>query len=699
MARTRVTAQSENEGDIARQNWARYAYGKYRGHVSYCELARKLEGMYVGGGEQWDPEDRLVLEDEGRKPYELNEIFDAVNAALGHQINNRVDIAFRPRGMGADDEKATTLSKVAMQIADNNDFRHVESQVTADGFIQQRGYYELRVDYNDNLYGEIRLGSLDGMDVIPDPDGKEYDPDTWADVIISRWLTLDEIEAMYGRKARKKVADSLQYEHGDADFGEDELDGVRRNKFGDENDLRTGAEDGGGEQVVRVRVIDRQHWETAPADVVLYPTGDIRVIEDATEAQIQSAINAGGMLFRRPTRRVRWTVSTYGEVLLHDDWSPYKHFTVVPYFPFFRRGKTRGLVDNAVGPQEMLNKALSQYIHILNSTANSGWLVEQNSLSNMSTDDLEEQGATTGIVIEYKHGTKEPKKIEPNQVPTGVDRLMTLGSEKIRTITGITDALRGQPQSNNQSGKAIQSLQFGSMLSLAVPLDNLARTRHLLASRMLEMIQQFMDVPQVMRIVDKNVDGSEETSELLLNWTDETGEVLNNLTVGEYDVVVTEQPNAVTFENSQYQQAMELKQLGAPIPWSYIVRRSSLADKNELVAEVAAMEQGQQDAEKEAKAALAMAQAANAQMQSVKNAMEALFSAMRASQLLRSDPALAGLADQMLLSGGFQDSNAAPVVPDASGLPPAPPPPNSSNPLTPDNPTAGVTAGLETAPA
>lgn len=699
MARTRVTAQSENEGDIARQNWARYAYGKYRGHVSYCELARKLEGMYVGGGEQWDPEDRLVLEDEGRKPYELNEIFDAINAALGHQINNRVDIAFRPRGMGADDEKATTLSKVAMQIADNNDFRHVESQVTSDGFIQQRGYYELRVDYTDSLYGEIRLGSLDPMDVIPDPDGKEYDPDTWSDVIVTRWLTFDEVEAMYGRKARRKVEESLQYEHGDADFGEDELDGVRRNKFGDENDLGTGYEDGGGEQVVRVRIVDRQHWETAPADVVLYPTGDIRVLEDASEAQIQAAIRAGGLLFRRPTRRVRWTVSTYGEVLLHDDWSPYKHFTVIPYFPFFRRGKTRGLVDNAVGAQEMLNKALSQYIHILNSTANSGWLVEQNSLSNMSTDDLEEQGAVTGIVIEYKHGTSKPEKIEPNQVPTGVDRLMTLGSEKIRTITGITDALRGQPQSNNQSGRAIQSLQFGSMLSLAVPLDNLARTRHLLASRMLELIQQFMDVPQVMRIVDKNVDGSEQTSELLLNWTTETGELLNDLTVGEYDVVVTEQPNAVTFENSQYQQAMDLKQLGAPIPWSYIIRRSSLADKNELVAEVAAMEQGQQDAEKEAKAALAMAQAANAQMQSVKNAMEALFSAMRASQLLRSDPALAGLADQMLLSGGFQDSNAAPVVPDASGLPPAPPPPNSSNPLTPDNPTAGVTAGLETAPA
>ncbi|HEY3434239.1 MAG TPA: hypothetical protein VGK41_01165 [Solirubrobacterales bacterium] len=655
--------------------------------------------MYLGGGEQWDPNDRIDLEDEGRKPYELNEIFDAINSALGHQINNRVDIAFRPRGMGADDNKATTLSKVAMQIADNNDFRHVESQVTTDGFVQQRGYYELRVDYSDSLYGEIRFGSLDPMDVIPDPDGKEYDPDTWADVIITRWLTLDEIESMYGRKARRKVEENVVDNLGDADFGEDELDGVRRNKFGDENDLNTGAEDGGGDTVLRVRVIDRQHWETAPADVVLYPTGDIRVIENATEAQIQSAVRAGGLIYRRPTRRVRWTVSTYGEVLLHDDWSPYNHFTVIPYFPFFRRGKTRGLVDNAVGAQEMLNKALSQYIHILNTTANSGWLVEQNSLSNMSTDDLEDQGSATGIVIEYKHGTKAPEKIEPNQVPTGVDRLMQLGSEKIRTITGISDAMRGQAQNSNQSGRAIQSLQFGSMLSLAVPLDNLARTRHLLASRMLEMIQQFMDVPQVMRIVDKNVDGSEQTAELKLNWVDEAGEIINDLTVGEYDVVVTEQPSAVTFENSQFEQAMELKKLGAPIPWTYIIRRSSLADKNELVTEIAKAEQQQQNPLDQAKAALAVAQAANAKMTSVKNAMEALFSAMRASQLLRSDPALAGLADQMLLSGGFVDADPAPVVPDASGLPPSAPPPTSTNPLTPDNPTAGVTAGLETAPA
>lgn len=697
---TRITARGMEESDIARRNWGRYEYGKQRGHAEYCEHALRLEGMYVGGGRQWDEDDREALEEEGRRPFELNEIFDAVNSALGHQIQNRVDIAFRPRAGGADDKTAETLSKVGMQVADNNDYRHRESQVTGDGFIQQRGYFEMYVDYNESLVGEIKIDTLDPLDVIPDPDGKDYDPDTWRDVIITRWMSLDDIEVMYGAKARKKIERSAVFQEGDEDFGDAEIDGIRRNKFGHENDLHPDySDEGWSRDVTMIRVIDRQHWKMESTEVVLYPSGDIRIIEDASDGQRQAALRAGGMMFRRPMKRVRWTVSTYGEVLLHDKWSPYKHFTVVPYFPFFRRGITRGLVDNAVGAQEMLNKALSQYIHILNSVANSGWLVEQNSLTNMSTEDLEDQGAATGLVIEYKKGFKPPEKIKPGEVPQGVDRLIELGSQKIRTITGITDAFRGQAQSANQSGKAIQSLQFGSQLSLAVPLDNLARTRHLLASRMLELIQGFMDVPQIMRIVDRVPGAEDTTEELQLNWETELGEVINDLTVGEYDVIVTDQPNHITFEHSQYEQAMQMKKEGAPIPWSYIVRYSPLAERNELSRMVAEQEGQQSDPEKEAKAALAHAQAALATANAVNKSMEAFFSAMRSSQLLRSDPALATLADQMLRSGGYEDKDAAPIVPDASGLPPMAAPPVSTNPLTPDNPQVGVNAGLEAQPA
>lgn len=696
----RLNADGPGDSDYmtARANWARYEYGKQRGHFEYCKQAIHNERMYLGRGLQWDDADRAFLEDEqGRKAVEFNEIADAVNTALGNHIQNRVDIAYRPRGSGANVERAATLSKVGMQICDNNDYRHKESQVCADGFIQQRGYLDLRVDYNENLQGEIVIEDLDPLDVIPDPDGKSYDPDSWKDVIVTRWMSLDDIELRYGRRARLNTISMLTAEcEGDEDFGEGELDGVRRSKFGMDESLEPDWEDrdfGEGDGSVMVRVIDRQHWKMVRAQVALFPTGDIRIMEDATEQQIQHALRAGAMLFKKVVRRIRWTISTYGNALLHDGWSPFQHFTVIPFFPFFRRGQTRGLVDNAIGPQEMLNKAISQYLHIINTTANSGWIVQQNSLTNMSTEDLYDQGAETGLVLEYAKGTDKPEKISPNTVPTGIDKLVSLGSQKIRTVTGISDALRGQAPAG-QSGRAIQSLQFGSQLSLAVPLDNLARTRHLFAKRLLKLIQQFMDTPQVMQIVQRGADGGENTEELALNMPQDDGSVLNDLTIGEYSVVVTEQPNAITFENSQFEQAMAMREKGILIPDDVVIRYSSLAEKNDIVKRM--QDQAQKvNPEAQAKAELALAQAMLARSQAVVKGVEALFSALRASGLLRADPALAGIADMLARSAGFVDQDQAPIFPANVAQGPTPAAPANTNPLTPDNPQAGATSGIE----
>lgn len=691
-----------SRSQIARDNWSWYEYAKDRGHVEYCETARRNEDFYLGGGLQWDEEVKQQLEAAGRPTLEMNEIADAINTALGNQVSNRVNISYRPRGNGADDDVAETLSKVAMQVCDNNAFRHLETDVTADGFIQQRGYFDIRIEHDTNLFGEIKVTSPDPMDVIPDPDAKSYDPDSWNYVITTRWLTVAEIESMYGGKAAREVEAMLSADESD-DFGESEGDGVRRSKFGTDDSLGAEADFmDGWQQNARVRIVDRQHWQMANVEVALYPSGDIRVLEDASEGARQSAIAAGAMTFRKSMRRVRWTVSTYGEILLHDGWSPYSHFTIIPFFPFFRRGRTRGLVDNAIGPQEMLNKAMSQYLHIISTTANSGWVVEQGSLTNMDTDDLESEGSATGLTIEYRKGATKPEKIQPNQVPTGVDKLVAYGSQKIRTVTGISDAMRGAAPAG-QSGRAIQSLQFGSQLSLAVPLDNLARTRSMVAKRLLELIQQYMDYPQLMRIVDRDEFGEEATEEVQLNWIESDGRVLNDLTLGEYDVVVSEQPQQVTFDNGQFEQAMEMREAGAPIPWSYLIRLSNLADRSSLARKAAEQEgAGDPAAEaearlNEAKAVREQAAAALAQAQAVSKNVESLFSSIRSAALLRSDPALSTLADIISGSAGFVDQNAAPVLPDTTGLPPAPglAPPNSTNPVTPDNPDVGLTAGIE----
>ena len=152
-------------------------------------------------------------------------------------------------------------------------------------------------------------------------------------------------------------------------------------------------------------------------------------------------------------------------IVLHDDWSPYDHFTLVPYFPFWRRGRPFGMVRNLISPQEQLNKISSQELHIVNTTANSGWIVESGSLSGMDADDLEEHGAETGLVLEFNSGFNPPAKIPPNQIPTGLDRISQKAAVNIKQISGISDSMLGT-DSPEVSGVAIQAKQNrGAMMS------------------------------------------------------------------------------------------------------------------------------------------------------------------------------------------------------------------------------------------
>ena len=156
-------------------------------------------------------------------------------------------------------------------------------------------------------------------------------------------------------------------------------------------------------------------------------TGDMRDVPYnwTKKKREQFADQFGLDMLTKTVRKVRWTV-TADTVVLFDDWSPYKNFTIVPYFPYFRRGKPFGMVRNLLSPQEQLNKITSQELHILNTTANSGWIVENGSLAGMTPDDLEEHGAETGLVLEFNRGSSPPAKIPPNQIPTGLDRLCLL---------------------------------------------------------------------------------------------------------------------------------------------------------------------------------------------------------------------------------------------------------------------------------
>ena len=67
-----------------------------------------------------------------------------------------------------------------MQIADNNKLDWIEQQVFSDGLIMDgRGYFDVRMDFSDHVE-EIRITAKDPLDILIDPDAKEYDPKHWS---------------------------------------------------------------------------------------------------------------------------------------------------------------------------------------------------------------------------------------------------------------------------------------------------------------------------------------------------------------------------------------------------------------------------------------------------------------------------------------------------------------------------------------
>lgn len=687
-------ASNESQRDqSAKENFDRYRYGVDRGHREYTVQAALCERMYLGGGRQWSPEDRKILEDQRRPAYEFNEIMPSINSAIGHQIQNRMDISFRPRGGNADQLRADIFGKLAMHLADRSQLHWKETEVMSDGLIQQRGYYDVRMEFDTNMQGNITTKVLDPLDVIPDPDGKTYDPSGWADVIVTCWMTADEIEQEFGKDKRILVEERGD---DDSDWGKDDDSGEERNKFAinKSGSIYDSTYTDGG--IKRYRVIDRQKWVRTMSRCLFYPrSGDVKVIENMTPEVIEKETAAGAVPTKSMQKRVKWVVTTCA-VELHNDWSPYDSLTIVPYFAYFRRGQTVGMVDNAIGPQQGLNKALSQYVHIVNTSANSGWVVEENSLTNMSTDDLESRGAMTGLVLEVKKGAQRPDKIQPNQVPNGVDKLIDRMSTALKDVT-VPEAMRGI-SGPEKSGIAIQSKQFASQQQLAVPLDNLARTRYLLATKYAHLFQQFYTDERVFRITEQDPNTGKDREEVIeLNkMNPETGEVDNDLTSGEYDVVVTEQPMQITFENSQFQQALELRQAGVAIPDAIMIQHSTLSRKAEIVEQMNS-QQAPADPMAEAKARLIDAQTRKTTIEAVNKSVESMFSATQAANQVAAAPQVAAMADAMLRSAGFQDMDMAPIIPEAPAGMPVMDLPQNTNPLTPANPGVGIGDGIETA--
>lgn len=564
----------------------------------WSEKAKKCVEYFEG--DQWNERDRALLQKQKRPALTINKIKPLVELVRGYHLNNRTDIRYLPGHDGTGTaETAAALTHLAKQISEASQLPAVDGDVFLDGILTGRGFYECYLDFSENDLGEIRWRAVDPFSVYLDPDAEDYDLNSGNFVMTSRFVSVDEIEYCYGAEAAALVAplvDGMTYSalpSGLSD-GVEEMTPFRKFGGGDDQSIYWSTY---GQQFYdwvdrarkTIRLVDIQHYVRVPRwYFVDLETGDRKPVPDHwSPSRIQKVLAWAAeqgdplVVVRRPGRRLRWT-HMVGDRLLYDEWSPYESFTLTPFFPYFRRGRTKGMIDDLLDPQDEVNKRRSARLNIIGRSAAGGWMYPKGSLDAQAKINLELYGSTPGVHVEWdsKDGRlTQPQQIQPAQSPVAITELEHEAEDDLKKIAGINDSALGHID-RVQSGRAIEARQRQTIVGLESFMANYARTKELCGRMQLEVIQNHYTEERVIRATGGG--GRPET--IIINQRTAAG-IMNNVTLGRYAVAVDESPLSKTFLEGQFEELARMKgEMGMPIPDDFLIDASSIARKEELKA-------------------------------------------------------------------------------------------------------------------
>jgi hypothetical protein len=533
-------------------------------------------------GRQWTAEEIAKLEKQGRPALKLNKIGALIRLVLGFQRNNKTDLRAQPGHDGTGTEQvADALTRILKQISEASQLAYVDTEVFMDGLTTGRGFYDTRLDFCENDFGEVMTRAKDPFTIFIDPDATSYDLNDRNGgagfVVERRWTNPDEVEWAYGKKVSDLVAPLAR---GSTPVGpilsmygnNGEITPVRA--FGSKDEAGTwGAWWDSyhsllGDYVDPLRknlaVLDFQYYVTERKRCFIdLETGDRSVIPDhwgvnQIEKCLWHASQVGNPLTiaERPVRRVRWT-TIIGDVTVYDAWSPYDNYTLTGFYPWFRRGYTQGMVSDLIDPQREVNKRRSVRVENVMRTTNSGWKYHEDSLDPVEEAKLKRHGAAPGYTMKWK-GDKEPKRIEPGATPMAQERLEEDAVEDIRQIAGINESALGELD-RVQSGRAIEARQRQAVIALQVYLDNHSRSKELLGRKQVNLVQRHYTEPRIFRILgeDGNFVQTAINQEVMAPGTGAVSR-LNDVTIGKYSVTIDERPFAATYASAQFEEALTL---------------------------------------------------------------------------------------------------------------------------------------------
>lgn len=243
---------------------------------------------------------------------------------------------------------------------------------------------------------------------------------------------------------------------------------------------------------------------------------------------------------RRKKKEIITVTTTAANLVVLQPKTPLKlqngSFPLFPVWGLNFDGDNMGLARHLRSPQEEYNKARSSELHILNTTANSGWHVPDD-MDEEEVNKLESRGGMSGLILKYR--SQKAEKILPNQIPPGMVNRAREARDDAQFISSVSENSLGRRESSGESGKLFQSRVEEFLSTLATFFLNLRKTQKRVGIYFIDMIQQNMRTERVIQIT--GADGQLE--DITLNQTIPFTDIkLNDVSIGKFGVTVEASP-------------------------------------------------------------------------------------------------------------------------------------------------------------
>jgi len=524
--------------------------GWYRASRDHYQEQRQemAEAFDLRAGHQWSDEDAEILRDQMRPAITFNMVDKFVESVGGLEINNRMETVYVPRQVGATGVN-DLLTSAAQWVRQECDAEDEESEMFLDAATAGWGWSQSRVSYDDDPDGMIVIERIDPLEMFPDANACKQNLEDRRHHLRVKDVPVGAAEDLF------PDVDPVMLH---AQWAEDQPDATRsphNARLAPYYRIDQSADVDRNEQLIRLVEVEWWEWETAYR--VLDPATGRYVRLDQEKAKIYAF--RARQLGQKPSmirdrQKKYWKAIVGAEVLkiMHGPKKGGFQYKCITGKRDVNKGTWYGIVRAMRDPQFWLNKWISQGLHIFNTNAKGGLLIETDAVADI--DETRDSWAEADSIIELNPGgLGKVKYKEPATFPPQLNQMTEMALGAFPQVTGIPQEMFGQSGSQAPQVALLEVGRRQAGMNVLAWIFNSKRRYHKEQGRLLLwMIQEYIADGRLIR-----VGGPEQ--KMYVPLVHEPG-------LAEYDVIVDDGPTSANMKDKVWAALMQFMPMLRNVP-------------------------------------------------------------------------------------------------------------------------------------